>query len=169
MDGLLKARLATEKDIPDIVEFLNRVWGQMGLSHVATEETYLKLNLGAKAEGQRMSLLFDGDKIVAALGSSPVKTDQGLGFMLHTVAVEQRPDKIDLLDEISLWSARLAVLENRPIITFSSKEKSEYGRDMLGMDVEDAGVNTETGEVKQQGGGDCRLIIGEILKRHPEW
>lgn len=168
----MNARIATNADTT-LPAFLETAWDSLGIDHDDMTERLESFNLGAEAEGHRMSILLDGKMVVAALGSTAAWTERGLGFNLNMVAVDMtREDRLDLLDRICLWSARLAVLEGRPIITFHPKTEMEfmYGRDMLGMTVEDAGIDMKTGKAeKVRGWGDCRAIIPRILERHPDW
>ena len=168
----MKVRIALKADIPALVDFLNKVWKQMALPYVATVEGYSSFGLDTKAKGTRIAILEDGGQILALLGSAPVETDQGPGFVINRVVVDQdRPDKIDLLDRLCLWSGKLAALEGRPIIlSADAKKEYAYGRDALGMEAVDHGVNMETGKTERvRLTAHVKDIVKAILLRHPDW
>lgn len=166
----MRARSATEKDIPALVTFLSHVWEQMALPW-KTEEQKLRERMSADSP-PRITVLEDKERIIAVLGARPRETEDGPGFFLSLVAVDQgRPDRIELLDRLVLWSGRLAASEGRFIIlTEGAKRDAAYGRTLLGMAAEDLGKDPKTGQVVSVTiTGDVRDIIRAVLARHPDW
>jgi hypothetical protein len=104
--------------------------------------------------------------MLAALCALALETDRGPGYEIITFVVDQdRPDKIKLLDAISIYACNIAMSEGRPVVVSRRDKRIQaavYGRDTLKMETRE-----EPWEITQLGG--AQAIIKNILDRRPEW
>ena len=156
-------REATEKDLPPLITLLNKVWAQLDVPFKADLKSIRRLS----KRGLRVVVLWLDGEMVAALGAHHVETDRGPGFKVIPFVVDQnRPDRLKLLDAISLYALNIGQSEGRSIVASESDKRvpgGVYGRDFLAMDAHDDGV----GHIQQI--GYAPDMMARILERHPEW
>lgn len=155
-------REARKDDVKPLVAFCNKVWTQLGMPWEATLDRVLRM----QEQEFRTIVLYDGKGMVAALTAHPIETDRGPGYEVPMFAVDQeRPDRLKLLDAISMYACNVAMSEGRRVVSSPSLKAvpgPAYGKEFVGMESEDMGDS-----YRQT--GDARDIIKAILARRPEW
>lgn len=167
----MKAHEAVEKDIPALVAFINKVWVQMKRSNWKAEVGSFDF-LSEPSAHKRIAILKDKGEIVALIGARAINIDTGPGFNVYLAAVDQdRSDKVELLERLYLWSARLAISEGSTFfITMTPNEEHSLLRDTLGMIATDHGSDSLTNKVTELAFFEpLQAIISAILARHPDW
>jgi hypothetical protein len=156
-------REATGDDLLPLARLCHLAWTAGGITYDTTDvrDRFDRL----RVQGTRIIVLYDGNAMLAALTAYPIDTPQGPGHAVDTFVVHpDAPDKLLLLDALTLYACNIAMSERRPIVT-SRRPKTAtttYGITQVGMDAQDKG-----GETLQTGAAD--VIIARILERRPQW
>ncbi len=156
-------REATDDDLPPLHDLARKVWTQLDIPFDTSLERFRALQRGRF----RIIVLWDGKAMPAALIAHPIETDRGPGMEIATFVVDQeRPDKLNLLDALSLYAMNIAASEGRYIVVSIRPRRTKgtvYGRDRLGMET----LPTHSDQVHQI--GHSAGMMAHILARRPEW
>jgi len=163
-------RRATAADLPALAAFAKRELECVGIRHTITAD-YLR----AIRSSARFHLLEEEGVITAALCAVPIQTADGPGRQITLLLVASgHPDPTRALDVISLYGCNIALSLGCPVIVAHFPVKAAtayvYSRDFLGLETQDAGIDTRTGAVavvRQQ--GDAQAIMERIFERRPQW
>ena len=166
----MNLRRATAADLPALAAFANRELECIGVRHTITADYLRSIRLSA-----RFHLLEEEGVITAALCAVSIETADGPGVQITLLLVASgHPDPVRALDAISLYGCNVALSQGRPVIVAQLPVKAAtayvYSRDFLGLETQDAGIDTRTGAVaavRQQ--GDAQAIMERIFERRPEW
>ena len=115
----------------------------------------------------RIILLYEGERLLAALGAHPLETDRGQGYEVTVFVVDptlSADKRLELLDAASLQACNIALSEGRRVVMsrpFNAEGRTLYGSDKVGM--------TYGAGYDGQQWGDALTINAAILERHPEW
>ncbi len=162
-------REATADDLSPLLALCRKVWTQLAIPFDTSLDRFRAL----QPHGFRIVVLYDSPPasggtadLVAALTAHPVETDRGPGFEIKSFVVDQdRPDRVELLDALSLYSCNIALSGGRHVV-LSRRDKripgTVYGRDLLDMETQD-----HDAYILQI--GDAQAIIERIFQRRPEW
>ena len=155
-------REATDADLRPLLALCKKVWTQLNIPHDTSVDRFR----GLQRQRFRIVVLWDADAMVAALIAHPLETDRGPAYEIKAfVADPDHPDRLRLIDALSLYALNIAMSEGRRIVV-SSRIKglaaTFYGRDLLGMAMTDRGFDLH--QV-----GHAPDMMRRILGRHPEW
>lgn len=165
----LRLREAVPDDLPPLLRLCEKAWAQLGVPF----DTSLARFRSLSAHGFRIVVLYDSPPasdgaadLVAALTAHALETDRGPGFEIKAFVVDQdRPNRVELLDALSLYSCNLALSEGCHVVLSRHDKRisgTVYGRDLLGMEAQD-----HDAYILQI--GDAQSIIERIFERRPEW
>ncbi len=160
--GAVIVREATDADLEPLLALCKREWTRLGTPYTIDIDRLRRF----QEQRFRIMVLYDGKEMVAAIMAHPRETDRGPGHTVDILVVlHKRPDRMALMDAISMYACNIAVSESRRVV-FSVWRKTtpgvRYGRDLLDFDTDD-----QLGDVQQT--GDAQAVIANILSRHPEW
>lgn len=155
-------REATGADFRPLVILCKKVWTQL----VVPFEVDFKRLHRLRKQGFRFIVLWQDGELLAALGAHHAETDRGSAFIVSPFIVDlARPDRLKLLDALSLYAMNIGLSEGRSVVVSMSDKRvpgGVYGRDFLGMDAQDWGAH-----IYQIGHGSD--MMKRILKRNPKW
>ncbi len=158
----MTAREPTDADLESLVTFTRTELDRLGITHDATVERYRHM----LATGYRVFVLFDDNQPVAQLSVVNCETADGPGVQVVSVLVDRdHPDRLDLLDRVTLFALNAVITANRIRIVGRRRyglKGAFYGRDHLGMEAaEEKSTVTLTGDATQ--------MREAIFARHPDW
>ena len=156
-------REATDKDLPQLATFCDKVWKQLGI------EATLPLSRfqDRKADRVRFFVLFEDDEMQAALGGSPFRSVDGDGYNIWLFTVNQKHrDRMKMLDAVVLYCCHIAISEGNTRIV-SVRRPGQAGTLLYGDTV---GMSSEPkpGDHIDRI-GDAKAMMKAILDRRPEW
>ena len=163
-------REATRDDLRPLAALCLRSWPRLGAPHRTDALAWLRALRGT---GGRITVLWQDGQLLAAVIARPVETDRGGAYHIPAWVVDQdRADWLALADAIVLYSCNIAMSEGRRIVLSERDPRATgayYGRDLLGMEAEDVGVDTAGGPSGLHQRGDAQAIAQAVLDRNPEW
>lgn len=160
--GAVILREATEADLRPLHDLAVKAWRQLKIPVDTNIDRFRRL----RDTGYRIIVLYDAGQLLAALIAHPLETDRGPGYTVAMLVVDhERPDRMTLLDAISMYACNIALSEGRTVVVSEWSKTTpgvRYGRDILSFDTEDAFER-----VRQT--GDAQAVVANILGRHPQW
>jgi hypothetical protein len=160
--GAVIVREATDADLRPLHDLAVKVWAQLGIPYETSLDRFRALK-----RHSRILVLWHEDKLLASLIAHPIETDRGPGFEIKAFVVDQdQPDRLKLLDALSLYAMNIGLSEGRGIVVSRRDRRIRgivYGRDQLGMDA------TQGDDAYIHQVGHAKDMMARILERHPEW